>query len=145
MYKCALVFILIFSNIAPLLAWGAIRPSGFGRKTTPRVAQALRKGHATVHLRRLSYNVTKCVTGSCVYPPMCHCPVPDVRDYVRYTEDNAPWYYNSTSRKCQRSDRALYVCNSFTDEQHCKQRCANAKNWSPDVIKSHRSAKKRRA
>ncbi|KAL3211884.1 hypothetical protein MRX96_036188 [Rhipicephalus microplus] len=143
MNKTAFVVLLLLSNVVPLLAWGSMaqwRPRQDPRR---QVKAQTKQKVPTVLLRRPSYNMSKCATGSCVYPPMCHCPIPDVQGFVRYQEDEGLWYYNSTSHECQESHHALNVCNSFSDKKHCEDRCTDATKWSPDVIRT--PGKRRRA
>uniref|UniRef100_A0A6G5A9E9 Putative bovine pancreatic trypsin inhibitor n=1 Tax=Rhipicephalus microplus TaxID=6941 RepID=A0A6G5A9E9_RHIMP len=134
MNKTAFVVLLLLSNVVPLLAWGSMAQRWPRRDTRRQVKAQMQYKAPAGLLRWPTYNMSKCVRGSCVYPPMCHCPIPDVQGFLRYPEGEGPWYYNSTSHKCQESHHALHICNSFKDEKHCEERCAGAMKWSPDVI-----------
>uniref|UniRef100_C9W1P4 Serine proteinase inhibitor n=1 Tax=Rhipicephalus sanguineus TaxID=34632 RepID=C9W1P4_RHISA len=123
MYKGALVLILILSNIVPLFAWGAIRPSWFRRTkatTTSRPRQVDGRN-------RTSYQF-KCdggKSGHCLYPHLCLCPKPPSGTYIRLPKEEFRWYYNKTTQKCEQHSTGVGGCNDFDSEERCNRHCFN--------------------
>uniref|UniRef100_A0A131YHM0 Pancreatic trypsin inhibitor n=1 Tax=Rhipicephalus appendiculatus TaxID=34631 RepID=A0A131YHM0_RHIAP len=123
MHKRTLLVILILCNFVPLIAgfkiWSWIL--GIGRKPTT----TLRPTPPS----RSNYTRPTCQYGRCFYPLMCYCRIPTTVGYMRYPTQNSPWYYNSTTRTCERSPRAVNACNSFNSRKHCYKECGNAASW----------------
>uniref|UniRef100_A0A131YU58 Pancreatic trypsin inhibitor n=1 Tax=Rhipicephalus appendiculatus TaxID=34631 RepID=A0A131YU58_RHIAP len=147
MDKTAFVLLLIFSNIVPLLAWGSTAQVWNRRKSAPVQAHVQRQRRSARSSDLYSYNTTKksCQIGSCVYPPMCHCPITSEDAYMRFpedTEETGSWYYNNATNKCEQNKSGLNVCNNFRDQQHCEARCKGAEKWTLKLTRSQGSGRR---
>ncbi|XP_075727639.1 uncharacterized protein LOC142768932 isoform X1 [Rhipicephalus microplus] len=125
MFKCAFVVGIILSSIVPLLAWQPSwpfkwRPSWWPfKRTTPRPAQP-NKTTPIYHPPTCSWKYSS----SCDYPKLCHCPMPTMGGYIRYSnKKDYTWYFDNKTMTCKQAPGDPSGCNRFTKRKLCQWNC----------------------
>ncbi|XP_075727640.1 uncharacterized protein LOC142768932 isoform X2 [Rhipicephalus microplus] len=109
MFKCAFVVGIILSSIVPLLAWQPSWPFTQPNKTTP-----------IYHPPTCSWKYSS----SCDYPKLCHCPMPTMGGYIRYSnKKDYTWYFDNKTMTCKQAPGDPSGCNRFTKRKLCQWNC----------------------
>uniref|UniRef100_A0A6G5A827 Putative kunitz n=1 Tax=Rhipicephalus microplus TaxID=6941 RepID=A0A6G5A827_RHIMP len=137
MNKCAFLLILILSNAIPLLAWSPFwsswkLPNWLKKITwsTRTVKQPNKTVTGNTHRQNYTFYKAVCdnrLSEICLYPLLCFCPKYD-DGYLRKDEER--WYYNNTTKRCEKRMAVAGGCNDFETWGQCNRHCFNATKMS---------------